>query len=117
IAEAQAKLIERIYRENAMRALRNDPAALAERNAILDKNPEVRGKIGAILLPAVGDSYDQSAALRAILRAIEKRAGLTTIALGGRTIKQNDAHEFVLVRFANGSVAALDPAWHAPTDA
>jgi hypothetical protein len=116
IATLQKKLLDRIFKENPMRQPRRDPQALDRREALLKSKPELRGKIGAALASECGDSYDQSAALIAILHAIGPRAGLGAVALGGRTIGQLDAHEFIAVRLANGELGAFDPSWHDPLD-
>ncbi len=117
IATLQKKLLDRIFKENPMSQPRRDPKALDRRDALLKARPELRGKIGAALGSECGDSYDQSAALVAILHAIDARAGLGAVALGGRTIGQVDAHEFIAVRLANGELGAFDPSWHDPADA
>ena len=112
IAKLQEKFLTEVFNDNFIEHPGNNPKANDRMRDYVSANPDMRGKIGAVIASGCGVCTDQAAAMSSILNEVGRRIGLTARAISGPTIKENAGHGFVALRFVDGKMGMYDVTWY-----
>ncbi len=116
ISKLQEKFLDEVFKQNYMEHPGNDepsdPKTSRRLQKVLQDHPELRGKVGSLLLAQYGVCTEQAAAIASVVEHVAGRIGLTIRPFLGPTIDAGAMHGFNIIRFANGVMGMYDVTWH-----
>jgi hypothetical protein len=116
ISKLQEKFLDEVFKQNYMEHPGNDepsdPKTSRRLQQVLKDHPELRGKVGSLLLAQYGVCTEQAAAIASVVEHVAGRIGLTIRPFLGPTIDAGAMHGFNIIRFANGVMGMYDVTWH-----